>query len=81
MNKPYEDIAVTRVSQLSGLRHTLTLRMRHADYIAWQEGTLIQNALPYLTPDEHKFLMTGITADEWDDLFDPDTPQEKLNGS
>ena len=69
MNKPYEDIAVTRTSQLSGLRHTRTLRLNYDDYIAWQDGALVQDALPYLTADEREFLMTGITAEEWDDAF------------
>ena len=76
-----EDIAVTRTSQLTGIRHTLTLRMAHADYIRWQEGVLIQNALPYLTPDEREFLMTGITADEWDSAFGPEPDDARpLNG-
>jgi len=40
-----------------------------ADYDAWQKGKLIQNAMPYLTPSEREFLMTGITAEEWDNVF------------
>jgi hypothetical protein len=39
------------------------------DYKAWENGTLIQNAFPYLTPGEREFLMTGITASEWDEIF------------
>lgn len=26
---------------------------------------LIQDVLPYLTPSEREFIMTGITEDEW----------------
>jgi hypothetical protein len=66
---PFEDIAITKTSELSGIRRTMTIKMRFADYRRWQEGALIQNALPYLTADQREFLMTGITADEWDDLF------------
>ena len=69
MTEPYEQIAVTRTSQLTGIRRTQIMHMRHADYLRWTEGELIQNALPYLTADEHEFLMTGITADEWSEMF------------
>jgi calcineurin-like phosphoesterase family protein len=34
-----------------------------------QEGYHIQDAFPYLTEDEREFILTGITADEWDELF------------
>lgn len=27
----------------------------------------IQNAFPFLTPDEREFLITGITPTEWDE--------------
>ena len=32
----------------------------------WQAGMLIQDAMPNLSPDDREFLMTGITAEEWD---------------
>jgi hypothetical protein len=38
-------------------------------YGAWQDGTLIQEAMPNLTPDEREFLITGITPWEWDEVF------------
>jgi len=68
----YESIAVTRTSQLSGIRRTLIFHMRWDDYARWLDGELIQKALPYLTAEEREFLMAGITADEWDDLFEED---------
>jgi hypothetical protein len=76
----FEDIAVTRTSQLSGIRRTLTLRMRYDDYLRWQEGTLIQEALPYLTPDQREFLMTGITEEEWEDMFGEPPVTARING-
>ena len=30
---------------------------------------LIQNIVPHLSSDEREFLITGITPDEWDKLF------------
>lgn len=41
--------------------------------LAYAGGALIQNAFPFLTPDQREFLMTGITPDEWDDLFSEDS--------
>lgn len=35
----------------------------------YNEGKLIQDAFPYLSPDEREFLMTGLTPQEWEDLF------------
>lgn len=36
---------------------------------AWQNGALIQNAMPELTADEREFLLTGMTPEEWDATF------------
>lgn len=37
---------------------------------AWQHGgVLIQDAMPHLSPDDREFIMTGITPDEWEELF------------
>lgn len=35
----------------------------------WSQGSLIQNALPSLTPEQREFLLSGLTPAEWDDLF------------
>jgi hypothetical protein len=36
----------------------------------YYEGhTLLQKAFPDLTPSQREFIKTGITAEEWDDLF------------
>ena len=32
-------------------------------------GIHIQDAAPFLNPDEREFLMTGITPDLWDKMF------------
>ena len=36
----------------------------------WEvEGMLIQQAMPNLTADEREFIKTGITPQEWSDIF------------
>ena len=66
MKQPYE---ITKISPFSKKAQTQKIEFDMADYDAWQKGKLIQNAMPYLTPSEREFLMTGITAEEWDNAF------------
>mgnify|MGYP003115974502 FL=1 len=60
---------IERTSPLTGRVNTMEISMEPADFQSWKNGELIQNALPYLTPDEREFIKTGIYANEWDDLF------------
>jgi hypothetical protein len=60
---------VTRTSIYSNITRTLDLPIRDEDYMAWRGGMLIQDAMPYLSSDEREFLMTGITAEEWEGIF------------
>jgi len=57
---------ITRKSPFSGKVNTMEIEFDSKDYEAWENGQLIQKAMPYLTPDEREFLMTGITPEEWD---------------
>lgn len=61
---------ITRQSAWSGKVHTLDIPVTHEQIYEWQRGTLIQNAMPNLTADQREFLMTGITAEEWDEMFE-----------
>lgn len=36
---------------------------------AWHRGAMIQNAFPTLSADDREFLMTGITPEEWANIF------------
>lgn len=36
---------------------------------AWQNGALIQEAMPNLSADDREFIMTGITPEVWDAIF------------
>jgi hypothetical protein len=38
-------------------------------YSKWQDGDLIQNAFPELSADDRELLITGITAEAWDETF------------
>jgi len=47
----------------------MEIAVTQAQLDAWQAGTLIQDAMPNLSADEREFIKTGITAEEWDDMF------------
>lgn len=63
---------ITRQSAWSGQVRTLDIPVTYDQLYEWERGTLIQNAMPNLTPDQREFLMTGITAEEWDEMFERD---------
>lgn len=46
--------------------------------LAYERGALMQEAFPYLTPDEREFLMTGLTPEEWEEIFPPENPDTSL---
>lgn len=60
---------ITRKSPFTGTTHTMNIDVTLEQLKDWQGGMLIQNAMPNLTADEREFIMTGITADEWDETF------------
>ena len=60
---------IERESPLSGNVNALDIPVTLAQIAAWKGGELIQRVMPNLTPDEREFLMTGITADEWENHF------------
>ena len=35
----------------------------------WHRGELIQDVFPDLSDDQREFLITGITAEEWQETF------------
>lgn len=59
---------ITRQSLISGITRTLEIPVTDEQLAAWQSGAYIQDAMPELDPAQREFLMTGITADEWDEL-------------
>jgi len=60
---------VTKRSPFTGVETTIEIPYTQAQLENWEGGMLIQNAMPNLTPDEREFLLTGITAEEWENSF------------
>ncbi len=65
---------ITRISAYSGICRTRLLDITEEQLAAYDNGALIQNAFPNLTDEEREFFMTGITPNEWTEMFAyPDT--------
>lgn len=60
---------ISRTSPFNGQTVKMNIPVTQKQIDDWKGGTLIQNAMPNLTPDEREFMMTGITPSEWDELF------------
>lgn len=60
---------VTRWSPLSKKENTLEVPCTQEQYDAWQQGMLIQNAMPDVPAELREFMMSGITPEEWDKMF------------
>ena len=65
---------ITRTSQYSGITRTIDLPVTDEQISEYFGGALIQNAFPNLSSDEREFIKSGITAEEWTEMFCyPDT--------
>jgi len=60
---------IVRTSPFSGETNVMEIDVTPSQLTAWQNGTLIQNAMPHLSADEREFIMTGITPTEWNETF------------
>jgi uncharacterized protein (DUF779 family) len=60
---------IHRVSPLTGKVNSMDVNITEDQYMDWQSGALIQNAMPGLTSDEREFIMSGLTASDWDQIF------------
>jgi len=60
---------ITKVSQVSGKTHTLKVDVDESQMEDWNNGMLIQDAMPNLSAHMREFLISGVTPEEWDMMF------------
>ena len=60
---------ITRASTLSGHISSMDIDVTLEQVASWEQGELVQNAMPNLSADEREFIMTGITPTEWNEMF------------
>tara|TARA_R100001129_G_scaffold86987_3_gene59325 strand:- start:898 stop:1107 length:210 start_codon:yes stop_codon:yes gene_type:complete len=59
---------ITRTSMITNITRTLDLDVTQKQLDDYENGSLLQNAFPNLTPNQREFIKTGITNDEWNSL-------------
>lgn len=60
---------VTRINIITGKPNTMELPISVEQLIRWESGELVQIVFPELTPFQREFLITGMTREEQDELF------------
>lgn len=61
---------ISRKSVISGISRTRYIPVNPDDYLSWKAGVgSVQEIMPYLNDDDREFILSGITADEWDEAF------------
>jgi len=68
-NKSMQKYELERKSPLTGKVNIMEIKMNPNDYLSWKNGEVIQNALPYLSANEREFIKTGITPNDWEQLY------------
>ncbi len=63
-------LKVTRRSPFTGKVNVKVLDVTRKQYNAWKDGAYIQVVMGHLSPDDREFILTGMTADDWDDAFE-----------
>ena len=67
---------ITRTSVFSGITRTIELPITQFMVETYERGALIQNAFPDLTDSQREFYKTGVTQEEWDEIFPPEFDEE-----
>jgi len=77
------EITVITGCPFCGLIHEV--EVNEIDYLDWQDGTLAQDAFPYLDANEREMLISGICPDCWDKMFgsdeEPDPDEVDIHGN
>jgi len=60
---------ITRTSMFSNIERTKDLPITEDQLNDWNNGTVIQKAMPNLSPADREFIITGVTNDEWQKQF------------
>jgi hypothetical protein len=60
---------IVRQSPFSGKINKREINVTLEQLDAWTKGALIQNAMPNLSAEDREFIKTGITPEEWAEVF------------
>ena len=77
INQNPKAMNITKTSSYSGIVRTIDLNVTLEQLQNWQNGMLIYKAMPNLTADEREFIISGVTNEEWEEMFPPE-PEENV---
>lgn len=60
---------ITRKNPFTGKNITRDIPVTQAQLDNWNNGKLIQDAMPNLSADDREFILTGILLEQWEDMF------------
>lgn len=60
---------ITRTSPFNGKMYTMEIACTEGQLRRWQKGEHIQNVMPEIPAEHREFIMTGITPNQWNELF------------
>lgn len=65
------EVTFIRISPISGKKHAKTFDITPEQLHEWESSNRrkVQHIFPELPPEDREFIMTGITAEEWKELF------------
>ena len=69
---------IRRANIFTGRVRELELDVTQEQIQRWQNGELIQNAMPHLSIDEREFLISGMLPEEWDAYISDGEPEEEV---
>lgn len=73
---------ITRTSIHIGITRTLDLDVTPEQLsLIENKEQHIQDVLPHLSKDDREFILTGLTAQEWDEMFNDEGDDEDNDGA
>jgi uncharacterized protein (DUF779 family) len=60
---------LSKRSIISGKINEMNLDITEEQYFSWKNGDLVQNVFPHLNSKEREFIVSGITPQEWKEVF------------
>ena len=63
----YKEICIVKYCPICAKAREV--EVNEQDYWDWEDGTLAQDAFPYLEPEEREVLISGICKECWQEMF------------
>ena len=64
-------ILIYKTNPFTGKANSMLLDITNDQIEEWENGKLIQDAMPNLTADEREFMISGTTPADWELLNEP----------